>query len=84
MRAMREVAGEIRRESETSRSWFARNGLTRPRRGRIVAGVCAGLARKLGVPPLLVRIAFVLSLLLPGPQALIYVVLWVLMPRDPA
>lgn len=56
--------------------------LVRPRRGRVIAGVCAGLARRFGLPPALVRILFVLSVLLPGPQVIIYLVLWILIPED--
>jgi phage shock protein PspC (stress-responsive transcriptional regulator) len=55
--------------------------LVRPQR-RIVAGVCAGLARRFGVSPTLVRILFVVSLLLPGPQILVYLALWVIMPSE--
>ncbi|RZU51705.1 phage shock protein C (PspC) family protein [Krasilnikovia cinnamomea] len=58
------------------------NRLTRPRNDRWIAGVCSGLARRFGVSPSLVRLAFVLSCLLPGPQFLIYLVLWVLMPNE--
>ena len=57
--------------------------LTRPRRGRIVAGVCAGIARRYGWSPWQVRVVFLLSCLLPGPQVVLYVALWILMPRDP-
>jgi phage shock protein PspC (stress-responsive transcriptional regulator) len=56
--------------------------LVRPRQGKIIAGVCAGLARRFGVSPTLVRVGFVLSCLLPGPQILIYLVLWIVMPRE--
>jgi phage shock protein PspC (stress-responsive transcriptional regulator) len=56
--------------------------LTRPRRGKIIAGVCAGLARRFGWSPWLVRAAFVISCVLPGPQVLLYVALWILMPKD--
>lgn len=56
--------------------------LARPRRGRWVAGVCAGIARRYGWSPGVVRLIFVLSCLLPGPQVLAYVVLWLLMPVD--
>jgi phage shock protein PspC (stress-responsive transcriptional regulator) len=56
--------------------------LTRPRDGRWIAGVCAGLARRFGTSPSLVRLVFVLSCLLPGPQFLIYIVLWIMMPND--
>ncbi len=57
------------------------NGLVRPRR-RVIAGVCAGIARRFGWSPAAVRAAFVVSVLLPGPQVLVYVVLWVLMPSE--
>ena len=55
--------------------------LVRPRR-RIIAGVCAGLARRFGASPTLVRVLFVASCLLPGPQILIYLALWVIMPSE--
>lgn len=57
--------------------------LTRPREGALIAGVCAGLAERFGVSPFLVRLLFLLSCLLPGPQFLIYLVLWVIIPRRP-
>ncbi len=55
--------------------------LVRPRR-RIIAGVCAGLARRFGVSPTLVRVLFVLSCLLPGPQVLLYLALWIIAPSE--
>ena len=58
------------------------NGLYRPRNDRMIAGVCAGLARRFGMTPGLVRILFVLSCLLPGPQFVVYLVLWVMMPGE--
>ncbi len=56
--------------------------LTRPLRGRIIAGVCAGIARRFGISPFVVRLLFVLSLLLPGPQILIYIAMWILVPSE--
>jgi phage shock protein C len=56
--------------------------LTRPRDDRVIAGVCAGLARWLGWKPTTVRILFLLSLLLPGPQTILYLVLWIIMPSE--
>jgi phage shock protein PspC (stress-responsive transcriptional regulator) len=57
--------------------------LARPRRGRVCAGVGAGIARRYGVSRWLVRLGFVASCLLPGPQVLIYIALWIFMPKDP-
>lgn len=56
--------------------------LIRPRRGRMIAGVCAGLAQRFGTTPTIMRALFVLSCLLPGPQFLVYIALWVLVPEE--
>jgi phage shock protein PspC (stress-responsive transcriptional regulator) len=46
----------------------------------MIAGVCAALARRFGMKPWQVRVLFVLSCILPGPQFLIYIALWVILP----
>ena len=56
--------------------------LVRPRSDRMIAGVCAGIGHRFGVSPNLVRLIFLASLLLPGPQILIYLAGWVLMPQE--
>jgi phage shock protein PspC (stress-responsive transcriptional regulator) len=48
----------------------------------MIAGVCAGLARRFGLSTGLVRILFVLSVILPGPQVLVYLALWIIMPNE--
>jgi phage shock protein PspC (stress-responsive transcriptional regulator) len=48
----------------------------------MIGGVCAGLARRFGLKPNTVRLLFVLSCLLPGPQFLLYLALWVLLPNE--
>jgi phage shock protein PspC (stress-responsive transcriptional regulator) len=55
--------------------------LVRPR-DRVIAGVCSGLARRFGMSANTVRLLFVLSCILPGPQFLIYVALWIIMPSE--
>jgi phage shock protein C len=60
----------------------SRRGLVRPRQGRMVAGVLAGLARRFGISPFAARVVFLLTLLLPGPQFLAYLVLWIVMPNE--
>lgn len=57
--------------------------LTRPREGKVIAGVCAGIAERYGWDANVVRLLFVLSCLLPGPQFVVYLALWVLMPMRP-
>ncbi len=61
---------------------LAHRPLARPRNDRWIAGVCSGLALRFGLEPNTVRLLFVLSCLLPGPQFLIYIALWVLVPSE--
>ena len=62
---------------------MSRQGLIRPREGRMIGGVCAGLARRFGLDPWLTRLLFVLILLaIPGSQILVYPILWILMPSE--
>jgi phage shock protein C len=56
--------------------------LARPSRGRMIAGVCAALARRFDMKPWQVRVLFVLSSVLPGPQVLIYIALWIILPAE--
>lgn len=54
--------------------------LARPRQGKLIAGVCAGLANRFGLSVGLVRLAFVIFGLV-GAGELAYIVLWILMPK---
>jgi phage shock protein PspC (stress-responsive transcriptional regulator) len=56
---------------------------TRSSEGRMVAGVCAGLARRFGISVTVFRLAFIVGALLSfGTAIILYVVLWVVMPLD--
>lgn len=55
--------------------------LTRPADRAMIAGVCAGLADRFGMRPNTMRLLFVVSCVLPGPQFIIYLVLWMIMPK---
>ena len=56
--------------------------LVRVQQDKMIGGVCAGLARRFGTTPNAMRLIFVVSCLLPGPQFIVYLALWVLMPSD--
>ena len=56
--------------------------LVRPREGRVIAGVCAGIADRFGLSRKTVRVLFVVSTILPGPQFVVYLALWILIPSD--
>lgn len=64
-----------------SRTWLGSQGLVRPREGRMIAGVCAGLSRRYGMPVFLVRVLTVAAGIA-GFGLIGYPVLWVLMPKE--
>ena len=49
---------------------------------RMIAGVCSGLGHRFGIGANVVRAIFVISCLLPGPQILIYLAAWILLPQE--
>ncbi len=56
--------------------------LARTSDDQLIAGVCGGLARYLGIDPTLVRVAAVIALVFGLPAtAIAYVVAWAIMPR---
>ena len=54
--------------------------LARSTSDRWIAGVLGGIAQTYNWNPTLIRLIFVLSVILPGPQVLAYVIAWVIMP----
>lgn len=58
--------------------------LRRPRTGRVIGGVCAALAARFGWDVTLVRVLAVVSLLLPGPQLIVYFIAWIVIPGESA
>jgi phage shock protein C len=56
--------------------------LYRSRDGRIVAGVCAGLAAYVGIDPTLVRLVFALLTIFGGVGILLYLCAWILIPEE--
>ena len=56
--------------------------LYRLREGRVIAGVCAGLAAYLGIDPTLVRLAFALLTVFGGIGILLYLSAWVVIPEE--
>ena len=56
--------------------------LYRSKTDSMIAGVCGGLGRYLGIDPTLVRLFFVLLALGSGVGVFVYLLLWILVPRE--
>lgn len=49
---------------------------------KMIGGVCAGLAEYLDIDPTIVQIVWVLMVLFAGFGILLYVILWLIMPKQ--
>jgi phage shock protein PspC (stress-responsive transcriptional regulator) len=58
--------------------------LYRSQQNRIIGGVCGGLSDYFGWDPTLVRVVFAMLVLAGGNGLLLYLLLWILTPLEPA
>ncbi len=58
--------------------------LYRSSRGKIIAGVCTGLGEYFEIDPVLIRALFIIALFSGGIGLLLYVVMWMIMPKEEA
>ena len=58
--------------------------LYRSRTDRQVAGVCAGLAKRFNVDVTLVRVLFILLAIMGGSGIVLYLAMWIIVPKEPA
>ncbi|MBY4571005.1 hypothetical protein ACN95_13360 [Gordonia sihwensis] len=56
--------------------------LTRSTTDKMIGGVAGGIAEYFGIDSTWVRVAFVASIILPGPQVLLYLLLWAIIPKN--
>jgi phage shock protein C len=61
----------------------ARKRLIRPRTGRKIAGVCAGVGEYFDLDVILVRLVWLLVAIMTGVGLLSYPIAWIVMPEEP-
>ena len=49
---------------------------------KVIAGVCSGLAKSLEIDPIIMRLVFVVGFVAFGVGPIIYLLLWLLMPKE--
>jgi phage shock protein C len=57
--------------------------LVRSTNDRKIAGVCAGVADYFDMDPTIVRVVWLLATLIPGPNILAYIIMWIAVPEGP-
>jgi len=58
--------------------------LWRSRQDRKIAGVCGGLGEYFGVDPFWMRLIFVVFFLAGGAAFIAYIIMWLIIPLEPA
>jgi phage shock protein C len=56
--------------------------LSRSTKNKMIGGVCAGVADYFNVDPTIVRVIYVLLIFLFGTGILLYLILWIIMPKQ--
>lgn len=56
--------------------------LTRLRKGKMIGGVCGGIARQLGWDVSVLRTITLVGAFFAGVTVFVYIALWLLMPQD--
>jgi phage shock protein C len=64
-------------------AYTAHKRLVRSTNDRKIAGVCAGVADYFDIDTTLVRVLWLVATLVPGPNIIAYVVLWIAVPEGP-
>ncbi|WP_242613502.1 PspC domain-containing protein [Herbihabitans rhizosphaerae] len=78
----RSQSGPSASGAEDSLNDFWANRPRRPRRGRKIAGVAAGIGHRYGIDPVLVRVAFLVGALYGGAGIVLYLLGWLLLPEE--
>ncbi|MCA1692802.1 MAG: PspC domain-containing protein [Actinobacteria bacterium] len=79
------IIGEVSGETSVAGGESGRRPavrLTRRKSDRVLAGVCGGVARALGLDPLVVRVAAVVLTVAGGTGALLYLLAWIMLPAE--
>jgi phage shock protein C len=69
--------------SSTPPAYVPPKKFVRSTNDRKIAGVCAGVADYFDMDPTLVRVLWSLATLIPGPNIVAYIVIWIAAPEGP-
>ena len=80
-KSVREMA--VAPKGKVARSSDDVHRLYRSGNDRLLGGVCGGIAEYLGVDPVIIRLMWVLITLAWGLGVILYIIMWIIMPRNP-
>ncbi len=69
------------KEAKKEKNPVSKKRLFRDEDNKVLGGVCSGLGHYFNVDPVWFRIGFIIALLIFGSSALIYLILWIIIPK---
>jgi phage shock protein PspC (stress-responsive transcriptional regulator) len=79
----RTARAKVKRMHDKRKKRYRRESeLKRDTKNSVLGGVCAGIANKFGIDPVMVRVLFILLTLFFGIFFFIYILLWIILPED--
>ncbi len=73
----------IKRKRKTERrKTQSGSNIKRDKRNNVFGGVCAGIANRFNIDPMLIRIMFIVATLITGVFLILYIILWAVLPED--
>jgi len=82
-----EISEDAKSDKQENQSFYEKKKIRREKHlfrddeNNIIAGVCSGLGYYLGIDPVLIRLAFILTVFMGGFGVLIYIILWIVSPK---
>jgi len=73
------AASEIEKQIDGSSA----KQLYRSGKNKVLGGVCGGLAEYFNIDPVIVRLIWILTCLVYGAGILLYIIAWIVIPRNP-
>jgi phage shock protein C len=67
---------------KTSSKRRQKKRLFRSKSNKVIAGVCGGLGDYFDTDPVLIRVLFLVFLLAAGSTLLVYLIMWLIVPKD--
>lgn len=70
------------KRKKENRKRHSNTEIKRDKKNNVLGGVCAGIANRFNIDPVLVRVLFIIAALLTGIFFIAYILLWIVLPEE--
>lgn len=70
------------KRSKERRKAQSNSEIKRDKKKNVLGGVCAGIAKRFNIDPVIIRVLFIVATLITGIFLILYIILWAVLPED--